>query len=255
VAKRDPDLAKFGPDATFSAVADWLTENIELIDDFFSSLMAFTHIWLGEHMVEQHAELEQSINPRPYVNFETRNTLRSRLPHSAFHKKLLKPFEQAWLERFASLRSRCVIRDDIYYQEALDLTIWQGGSAFGMLRHPGISGGRSAPEREISEQYFVWSRRGDRYVGERLEIRLWGLYVPDMVSHDRIAVREIQATPAKLLTNSEILAGRDTGYVALYQMQRPPNRVDIRRKSISAIYEGENDAVRSALSGAEETRS
>lgn len=255
MAERDSDWAKFGPDATFSAVADWLTENIDLIDEFFSSMIAFTHIWLGEHMFEQHPELEASIAPRPYVSFETSNTLRSRLPHSPFHTKLLKPFEQAWLERFADLRSRCVIRGDIYYQEALDLTIWQGGAAFGMLRHPGIGGGRSAPQREVAEQYFVWGRRGDRYVGERLEIRLWGLYVPDMVSDDREAVRDIRETPAKLLTNAEILAGRDTGYVALYQMQRPPSRVDIRRKSISAIYEGENDAVRSTLSGAEEAHS
>ena len=88
-------------------------------------------------------------------------------------------------------------------------------------------------------------------MGERLEIRLWGLYLPDFIAGDGNALGEIRAAPEKLLTSSDILAGRDTGYVALFQMQRPPTRADIGRKTISAIYEGENAAAKAALSRSE----
>ena len=42
------DWASFGPDATFSAIAGWLTENAGLIDGFFSNYLEFTHIRLSE---------------------------------------------------------------------------------------------------------------------------------------------------------------------------------------------------------------
>lgn len=251
MAETSGDWASFGADATFSAIADWLTENVGLIDDLFSSLLKITCIRLGERMREQHRSIEhQQITPRPRIDFQHDRIEESR-SHSPRTKKRLEPFEQAWHERLATLRRHCVIRDDIYYQEALDITIWQGGAVFGMLRHPDISVMRTAPEYEIAEQYFIWTRRGDRYVGERLEIRLWGPYLPDFIAEGGNALGEIRADPAKLLTSPDILPGRDTGYVALYQMQRPPTRIDIGRKTISAIYEGENNAARAALIRAE----
>lgn len=165
-----------------------------------------------------------------------------------FTKKRLEPFDQTWLERFATLRRRCVIRDDIYYQETLDLTIWRGGAVLGMLRHPDIAAMSAVPDFEIAEQYFIWMRRGDRYVGERLEIRLWGPYLPRFLTEGGDALREIQETPQKLLASREVLPGRETGYVALYQMQRPPTRVDFGLRTISVIYECENEVARAALS-------
>lgn len=257
MAEAREDWANFGPDATFSAIANWLTTNVDLIDDLFSSLLRITHIRLGERMMKPHPAIPgQGIAPSLQVAFDRSSSDEYRSGHGPRTRKRLEFVEQAWHEKFTKLKRHCVIRDDIYYQEALDLTIWQGGAAFGMLRCQGIeamrmSADRASPEYEIAEQYFIWTRRGDRYVGDRLEIRLWGLYLPNFIAEGGNALGEIRADPPKLLTSPDILPGRDTGYVALYQMQRPPTRVDIGRKTISAIYEGENDAARVVLGRAE----
>jgi hypothetical protein len=204
-------------------------------------------------MSEVHPDLDhEQIKPELQVSFEMSGDLTfNRLQRNAPTRAILEPIELALLREAESLKSHCVIRDDIPYQEALDLTIWQGGSAFGMLRYPDICSMRTAPEYEIAEQYFLWTRCGNGYVGQRLEIRLWGLYLPDFIAADSDHLREIQASPAALLTSPEILPGRYTGYIALYQMQRPPTSVDIGRKSVSALYKGENAAARAALGLAE----
>jgi hypothetical protein len=203
-------------------------------------------------MSTQHRRIPlEWIAPSWQLDFQAGSADDYRSEHGPRTRKRLEPIGQEWQERLSSLKRHCVIRDDIYYQEALDLTIWQGGAAFGMLRHPAIEWVSASPEYEVAEQYFIWMRRGDRYVGEHLEIRLWGLYLPDFIAEGGNALGEIRAAPEKLLTSADILPGRDTGYVALYQMQRPPTRVEIGRKTISAIYEGENDAAKAALSRAE----
>lgn len=207
---------------------------------------------IGEKVSTQHPKIpEQWIAPSWQLDFLSGSANDYRSEQGPRTRKRLEPIGQEWQDRLASLKRQCVIRDDIYYQETLDLSIWQGGAVFGMLRYPAIESMPGAPEYEVAEQYFIWMRRGDRYVGERLEIRLWGLYLPDFIAEGGDALGEIRAAPEKLLTSAEILAGRDTGYVALYQMQRPPTRVDIGRKTVSAIYEGENDAAKAALSRAE----
>ena len=72
-----------------------------------------------------------------------------------------RSFADALGERIPSLKSRCVIRDDIYYQEVLDLTIWQSGAAFGMLRYASAHVMYRPPDYELAEQFFTWLREGD----------------------------------------------------------------------------------------------
>ena len=243
-----PDWARFGPDATFSAVAEWLTENASFIDDIFLKLLGFTHIRLSEWMTEKHPNFTEMIAPVLQVDFQRDGDLSgNKVPPSPYVGAILDPIVDHLRGEFAALKRRCVIRDDLFYQEAFDLTIWQGGGVFGMLRYPPVGDIEHVPDYEIAEQYFIWTRRGDRYVGDRLEIRLWGQYLPDFLDEDGDALREIQDLPARLLTSPDILPGRDNGYIALYQMQRMPTRIDLGRKSISAVYEGENEAARAAL--------
>ncbi len=188
------------------------------------------------------------IAPKLEVDFQRMSdSAGNKVPESPYVRAILDPIVDHLRGEFAALKQRCIIRDDLFYQEAFDLTIWQGGGVFGMLRYPPVGDIEHFPDFEIAEQYFIWTRRGDRYVGDRLEIRLWGQYLPDFLDEGGDALREIQEVPASLLTSSDILPGRDNGYIALYQMQRPPTRVDLGRKSISAVYEGENDVARAAL--------
>jgi hypothetical protein len=242
-----PDWAKFGPDATFSAVAEWLTENASFIDDIFLKLLGFTHIRLSERMTKQHPNFGQMLHPKLEVDFQSEDLAGDKFPRSPYIRAILDPIIDHLRGEFAALKQRCVVRNDLFYQEAFELTIWQGSGVFGSLRYPPIGDIERIPDYEVAEQYFIWTRRGNRYVGDRLEIRLWGQYLPDFLDEDGDALREIQEMPARLLTSPDILPGRDNGYIALYQMQRPPTRVDLGRKSISAIFEGEYEAAKAAV--------
>lgn len=241
---------RFGPDATFSAIANWLTENVSLIDDLFSARLDIAQVRLGERMSDQHRNIDaQWIAPKLQIDFTASSGSNYRSEHGPRTRKVLEPFERAWREKFATLKPVCVIREDIYYQETLELAVWRGGVVLGTVRYPGIEGSHRSrgPEYEVAEQYFTWTRRGNRYVGGQLEIRLWGLFLPNFIAEGGNALGEIRATPTKLLSSPEILPGRDTGYIALYQMQRPPTYVEFGGKNISAIYEGENETARNAL--------
>lgn len=245
-----PDWAKFGPDATFSAGAEWLTENASFIDDIFLKLLHYTHIRLSERMTKQHPNFGQMIVPELQVDFQHDGDLSgNKVPRSPYVRAILDPIVDHLRGEFAALKQRCVIRDDLFYQEAFDLTIWQGGVVFGMLRYPPVGDIERIPDYEIAEQYFIWKRQGDQYVGDRLEIRLWGQYLPDFLDESGDALHEIQEMPARLLASPDILPGRDNGYIALYQMQRPPTRVDLGRKFISAVFEGEYEAAKAAVRG------
>ncbi len=241
------DWTKFGPDATLCAVAEWLSENAGFIDDIFLKLLHFTHIRLSERMTKQHPNIGETIAPKLEVDFQSEDLAGDKVSRSPYIRAILDPIIDHLRGEFAALKQRCVIRDDLFYQEAFDLTIWQGGGVFGSLRYPPVGDIERFPDYEIAEQYFIWTRQGDRYVGDRLEIRLWGQYLPDFLNEDGDALREIQEMPARLLTSPDILPGRDNGYIALYQMQRSPTRIDLGRKSISAVYEGENDVARTAF--------
>lgn len=247
------DWEPFGPDATFSATANWLTKNVGTIDDFFAASPESTHLRLSEEMTQQHRNLDhQPITPRVEVAADHGGYIEGGPDGRARSMSAqLRPIADSLSERVPALKSRCVIRDDMLYQEVLDLTIWQGRAAFGMLRYASAHVMYRPPEYELAEQFFTWLREGDRYIGERLEIRLWGAYMLDFLAEGTEALREIQQSPVKLLESPEILAGRDTGYVALYQMQRPPSGIALGRQSISVLYEVENEAARAALARAE----
>jgi hypothetical protein len=116
-----------------------------------------------------------------------------------------------------------------------------------MVRYPGIALRQREPEYEIAAQYFSWVLDERKYIGERLEIRLWGVYLSDFIESGAEDLKHIQNDPASLLQHSEVTAGRETGYVALYQMQRPPSKISVGRSSISAWYQGENDAARDVI--------
>ncbi len=247
------DWEPFGPDATFSAIANWLTKNVGTIDDFFAAAPESTHLRVSEEMTQAHRNIDhEQIIPRVDVAADHGGYIEGAPDSRARSMSAqLRSFADALCDRVPALKSRCVIREDILYQEVLDLTIWRGGAAFGMLRYVSAHAMYRPPEYELAEQFFSWLRRGDRYVGERLEIRLWGAYMPDFLAEGTKELREIKETPAKLLDSREIIPGRDTGYVALYQMQRPPSRIAVGRQSISVLYEGENEAARAALARAD----
>jgi hypothetical protein len=242
--------ARFGPDATFCAIAEWLTTNVLSIDEFFSE-MRYTYLHLTEDAASQnHDAANEGIGLR--IAFEKSDRLASNfLPKNKPNTSKLKPVEAAWRERFERLRSHCVIREDVPYQEALKLSIWQGGMAFGMVRQPGDSAEFALPGRAAAEQYFVWMRQDDRYVGRQLEIRLQGASVATWFGQNTAVLRPVQAAPAELLANPHVLQEQEHAFVCLFQMQRSPTRVDIGRKTISAIYEGENDAARAPLGARE----
>ena len=204
-------------------------------------------------MSEVHPNLDhEQIKPELQVSFEMSGDLAfNRMPRNAPTQAILKPIELALLSKAETLKRHCVIRDDIPYQEALDLTIWQGSGAFGMLRYPDISAMRTTPEYEIAEQVLHVDpvRRplcraavGNPVVGSLLA----GLHRCWRRSSERNSTVSGQAPD-----QSRDPARQGHGLHRLYQMQRPPTRVDIGRKSISAIYEGENAAASAALGLAE----
>jgi hypothetical protein len=238
---------RFGPDATFSGIAKWLNDNVEVIDAVFS-MPEVTHIRLADHMTRQHPHVEhERTTPVMQVLFATglHDTYRTS-DLRAFESKsreILIRFERALGENAALLKRHCILREEVFYNEELSLTIWQGGVVTGMVRYHGIGWYQKPPEYELAGQYFTWIRRGDGYVPETLEIRLWGVYIPDFIREGQEALLAIAGDPKSLLDSPEILPGRETGYVALYQMQRPPTRVEWSREYISAFYDGENPEV------------
>lgn len=239
---------RFGPDATLCAVADWLTTHVASIDEFFSE-MRYTYLHVTEDKAAQNPGAgSEGIGARAHIAFETSNNLgHNFLPKNKPHTRKLRPVEAAWQERFELLKPRCVVRADAPYQEAVKLSIWQGGMAFGMVRPPNGGALFALPDRAVAEQYFVWMRQDDRYVGRRLEVRLHGASGTTWFGQNTAVLRPLQAAPGDLLTNPHILEERERAFVCLFQMQRPPTRVHIGRKTISAIYQGENDAARTAL--------
>jgi hypothetical protein len=243
--------ANFGPDATLCAVADWLTTHVLGIDDFFSE-MRYTYLHVTEEVPARHPEAGQGETAAGVrIAFEVSNNLEHNFfPKNKPNTRKLKPVEAAWQERYVLLKPRCVVRADAPYQETVKLSIWQGGMAFGMVRQPNGGAPFALPGRAAAEQYFVWMRQDDRYVGRRLEIRLHGASA-SWFGQSAAVLRPVQAAPTDLLTNPDIVQERERAFACLFQMQRPPTRVDIGRKMISAIYEGENDTARAALERAE----
>ena len=62
------DWEPFGPDATFSAIANWLTKNVGTIDDFFAASPGSTHLRVSEEMTQPHRNLDhEPITPRVEV--------------------------------------------------------------------------------------------------------------------------------------------------------------------------------------------
>lgn len=248
MADAEKGWASFGPDATFSAIANWLTANASVIDGVFATAPALYQIDLREYMSRQHPDIEgQRINPKlkiVYVATEDAFVVRDERVVPVAH------FEAAVGEAATNLKRHCVIRNDLLFQETLRLTIWRGNGAFGVLRYAQLNESLRAPAFETAEQYFVWLRKGNRYFGQRLEIRLWGVYIPEFLAESGAHLTELLASPTTLLTSPEITPGRNTGYIALYQMKRPPSRVETSQATISAIYEGEHEAARVALAQA-----
>jgi hypothetical protein len=238
---------RFGPDATFSGIAKWLNDNVEVIDAVFS-MPEVTHIRLADHMTRQHPHVEdERTTPVMQVLFETglRHAYRTS-DLRAFETKsreILIRFERALGENSALLKRHCVLREEVFFNEELELTIWQGGVVTGMVRYPGIGGFHKAPEYELAGQYFTWVRQGGRFIPKSLEIRLWGVYIPDFIREGQDELQAIARDPKTLPDSPEILPGRETGYVALYQMQRPPSRVEWSREYIAAFYDSENPKV------------
>jgi hypothetical protein len=252
VTEAEQSPARFGPDATLCSVADWLTAHVASIDEFFSE-MRYTYLHVTDvPALQKPSTGSEEIGPRARIAFESSDRLGQNFsPKSERSTKKLRPVEAAWQERFELLRRRCILREDAPHQEAIKLSIWQGGMAFGMVRQPNDDGALFAfPGRATAEQCFVWMRQDDRYVGRRLEIRLHGASA-SWFGQNATVLRPVQAAPTDLLTNPDILQERERAFACLFQMQRQPTRVDIGRKMILAIYEGENDAARAALDRAE----
>ncbi|GAB2176324.1 hypothetical protein [Dongia sp. agr-C8] len=235
---------RFGPDATLSGIAKWLTDNIEAIDDVFS-IPEVTHIRLGESLSREHPHVEHE-GTTPVMGIAFQSCRNHGTPGTQYHgggpkeREKLVRFERALGENATSLKRHCVLREDVFFIELLDLTIWQGGVALGMVRYPGMNGFGEAPDRELAGQYFTWIRRGNRYIPQSLEIRLWGIYIPDFIREGQDELQAIARDPKTLLESHEILPGRETGYVALYQMQRSPTRIEWGTEHVSAFYDGEN---------------
>ncbi len=245
-AQRSP--ARFGPDATFCAIADWLTAHAGRIDEFFSE-MRYTFLHVTEEVATQDTN---GLGPRARIAFEGSDRLAHNFsPKNGRNAKKLRPVEAAWQERFERLKPHCVVRTDVPYQEALKLSIWQGGMAFGMVRQPNDHTQFALPGRTAAEQSFVWMRQDDRYVSRRLEIRLHGASSASWFGENTAVLRAVEAAPNELMAHPQILGERERAYACLYQMQRPPVRVDIGRKTISVIYEGESDAARAAFARGE----
>src|SRR5688572_21878883 len=94
------DWARFGPDATFSAIANWLTENVGLIDDLFSARLDIAQVRLGERMSEQHPNIDaQGIAPKLQIDLTASSGSKYRSEHGPRTRKILEPFERAWRER------------------------------------------------------------------------------------------------------------------------------------------------------------
>ena len=90
----------FGPDATFSAIANWLTKNVDLIDDQFSSLLKITQIRVGERMSTAHPRIpEQYIAPSWQLDFLSGSASDYRSEHGPRTRKRLEPIGQEWQDQ------------------------------------------------------------------------------------------------------------------------------------------------------------
>ncbi len=250
-----PPDDSYGPDRTLAGIADWLSENAALIRAYFAEAPAALALRIVEKLTEQHPK-EEFEGIKSGVTFEyllyDGTILQKRDPHGAANATVedLKVIAASCAVVAAAgptgdlIRRRCVITDDIYFNELYELTLRRDGTCQGRIRYHNFEIEQTKDEEKL-EQYFAWARQGARYVGQRIELRLWSPYIPEFIAGPERDKQALLEDPAAIYTHAETVPYRDEGYRSLFLMRRPPDRIRFESGYIALLFDGEHPDLRS----------
>lgn len=241
---------QFGPDATLIGIADWLTEHHAFIDRMFCNDVGLFSIRITESLTQQHQIFEhESEAPAVKVAFADRTgkvlyySDNWMLAGEAMQPRpIFTEFRELVGEAAVNLRPHFVACTEVFYHEVLWLLILRSGDVLGMLGYHAL--GNNDTRFDILEQYCRWSRREEKYVGEQIELRLRGEYIPHFLATEPDTQEQFRKNPALIYSSRETLPIKDNAYRALFQMKREPDQIQFGPEYISVIYHGENDALR-----------
>lgn len=243
---------KYGPDASLVGIADWLSEHHATIDKAFHDNVGLFAIRLVEVLTREHDEVEHELDtPLFSVRFEdwTGETVHEAADQSPFLEgsagkaRLSFNLVRAAIGDNGDVIRKCYVADtDVHFHEVLWLTLLRSGDVVGALRYHALN----SDDRnfDILEQFFRWSRRDDRYVGEQIELRLRGIYVPHFLATEAETQNRLRQFPEMIYSSRETLPLKENAYRALFQMSRNPARIQFGPDFVSVIYLGEADRLR-----------
>jgi hypothetical protein len=251
-----PKDDSYGPDRTLVQVADWLTENAKLFDDFFAAAPFVSAFRIEETMLDQHPQEEhESYHPRAHFFSESSNgreveynnlaTATTKGPQYYSKMVAMRPLVAAAGDNAERLRARCVTIDEVYFGETIYLRLPRTGVCEGRIRYHKFSLENETPENyDVLEQYFTWARNGPGYAGHEILMRLWSPQLLDALALSPQDFQHLPDEPATLCEHRQIRLFRETGFRALFQMRRTPDRVVVHQDHIETRYLGQFAAVR-----------
>jgi hypothetical protein len=237
-APSSPDET-YGPDRTLIQMAAWLTERIPLLDALFEARSDLRSVRICEELTQQHPLAEGEMTT-PMVRYEF--LLEGGKTVGSLESRAARELAIAVGPAGEGIRIRCVMTDETFFHETFDLTIQRDGSAtarIGYWNPEIILSEGEFTEDELLEQYFLWQRRQDKYVGCKIELRLLNSHILKLPMKSEHYFQPLVDRPSSVYTYRDIVPYAEEGFRALFAMQRDPNRVEFTDRGIVVAFDGQ----------------
>jgi hypothetical protein len=244
---------QFGADATLVGIADWLNQHAALFDEIFESYGLDAIRLIDEFVKTDHEVVHDTDNWTLQILGVSSggDVFGARVDDMETRARFLKDFKshgQALLDavgpRGSFVKACCVLDGRAHHAETYALELWRGGCVLGTLRYFDMVQFHRLDREDASEQFFVWMRREGRYIGERIELRLWNPFVHELFVAPETEKAALRQDPAKLREHPDVQPFAKGTYRSFFQMQRQPAALEITKHYYAAHYYGENPAVR-----------
>lgn len=220
-------------------MADWLTERIPLLDVLFEARSDLRSVRIFEKLTRQHPRTDGEMTT-PVAQYEYH--LEGGKALSKLESNAARELAIAVGPAGEGIRIRCVMTDEAFFHETFDLTIQRDGSATAIIGYWNpeliLSEGEFTDD-ELLEQYFLWQRRQDKYVGCKIELRLLNSHILQLPMKSKDYFQPLVDRPSSIYAHRDIVPYAEEGFRALFAMQRDPNRVEFNDRGIVATFDGQ----------------